>query len=90
MTQSRTSDPEYWTEPSFTITDSDIEDLYQFLIDTEEPQSLDTLVRAIINSRINVEKMELQKRLEGRTVYQPILTFSVGERPGCCCWCGNK
>ncbi len=80
MTQSRTSDPEYWTEPSFNITDSDIEDLYQFLIDTEEPQSLDTLVRAIIVSRINAEKLELQKRLEGRTVYQPVLSYKTGDQ----------
>ena len=79
MTQSRTNDPEYWTEPYFKISDTDIEDLYQFLIDTEEPQSLETLVRAIITARINVEKQELQKRLEGRTVYQPSLSFNEGD-----------
>ncbi len=80
MTQSRTNDPEYWIEPTFKITDSDIEDLYQFLIDTEEPQQLETLVRAIISSRLNVEKMELQKRLEGRTVYQPVLDYAEGDQ----------
>lgn len=80
MTQIRTSDPEYWTASSFKITDSDIENLYQFLIDTEEPQKLDTLVRAIISARIESEKLDLQRRLEGRTVYQPQLGYSVGDQ----------
>ena len=80
MTQIRTSDPEYWTASSFKITDSDIENLYQHLIDTEEPQKLDTLVHAIISARIEAEKLDLQRRLEGRTVYQPLLSYSVGDQ----------
>ena len=80
MTQIRTTDPEYWTPPSFKISDNDIENLYQHLIDTEEPQSLDTLVRAVMLSRIDTEKQELQRRLEGRTVYQPVLSYSVGDQ----------
>ncbi|MEM8857697.1 MAG: hypothetical protein AAGD96_05220, partial [Chloroflexota bacterium] len=80
MTQIRTTDPEYWTPPSFKILDNDIENLYQYLIDTEEPQSLDTLVRAVMLSRIEAEKQDLQRRLEGRTVYQPVLTYTVGDQ----------
>ncbi|MFK7805006.1 MAG: hypothetical protein AB8G95_25460 [Anaerolineae bacterium] len=80
MTQIRTSDPEYWTASSFKVTDSDIENLYQHLIDTEEPQKLDTLVRAIIVARIGAEKLDLQRRLEGRTVYQPLRSYAVGDQ----------
>jgi hypothetical protein len=80
VTQIRTSDSEYWTSSSFKITDIDIENLYQYLIDTEEPQQLTTLVRAIIEARIEAEKLEFQRRLEGRTVYQPSLSYSIGDQ----------
>ncbi|MEM7801634.1 MAG: hypothetical protein AAF633_20730, partial [Chloroflexota bacterium] len=78
MVQIQTRNPEYWSESAFEVTDDDIENIYQHLIEAEEPQTISTLAEVIIESRVNVEKQTLQRRLEGRKVYQPRESYELG------------
>lgn len=78
MVEIQTRNPDYWAESSFEILDEDIEQLFQFLLDEEEPQSIDVMAQVIMESRINAEKQILQRRLEGRKVYQPKESYELG------------
>lgn len=79
MTQMRTQTPGYWASDKFNISSEDIEEIYNFLIGVEEPQSIESLVRVVIESRVNEEIKEMQRRLKGRTIYQPQKSYELGE-----------
>jgi hypothetical protein len=69
---------DYWD--SFEIENSDIEFLYNQLIEIEKPQAIDELASALINERINRTKEELERRKqkEGK-IYFPKDHYEVGE-----------
>ena len=79
MIQPQTQTRDYWVS-NFTVTETDIENLYNYFLEVEVPQTIDDLVKAVINSRVSAENQELQRRLAGRTVYQPRKTYALGEQ----------
>jgi hypothetical protein len=68
----------YWD--SFEIENSDIEFLYNQLIETEKPQAIEELASALVHERVNRTKDEIEKRKqkEGK-IYFPKEHYEVGE-----------
>ena len=79
MKAMQTQNPTYWASPNFKLTDGDIEQIYNFFLEVGEPQKIEALAHVIVRHRVAEEQQELQRRLRGRTVYQPKLAFSVEE-----------
>lgn len=78
MIQPKTQTPSYWVS-EFAIGESDIEQLYNHLIEVERPQTASQLARVIVHHRLAEEKNEIRRRLSGRSVYQPSKDYEVGD-----------
>src|SRR5690606_32659444 len=69
---------EYW-ESRFSLSDSDLEQIYNYLLETEKPQTIDALAGLVIKHRVREQANELRRVMAGRTVYQPQRAYEVGE-----------
>lgn len=78
MNQTQIQTAEYW-ESRFSLSDSDLEQIYNFLLETEKPQTIDSLAELIIRHRVREQANELRRVMSGRTVYQPQRAYAVGE-----------
>lgn len=78
MIQAKTQTAAYWVD-QFSISDADIEQLYNHFIEVERPQTVEQLARVIIHQRLAEEKNEIKRRLSGRSVYQPASSYQVGD-----------
>lgn len=78
MNQPQTQTPEYWGN-DFNITDSDIEEIYNGILEAEQPQTAGQIARIIIEYRVAEEKARIKQLLSGRSVYQPKNSYSVGD-----------
>lgn len=78
MNQPQTQTPEYWGN-DFHITDSDIEEIYNGILEAERPQTASQIARVIIGYRVAEEKARVKQALSGRSVYQPKNSYSVGD-----------
>lgn len=79
MVQPQTQTRDYWVS-DFAVTESDIEHLYNYFLEVENPQTVDQLTRAVIKNRVSQEKQDIQRRMSGRTVYQPQKTFKSEDK----------
>ncbi len=79
MFQPQTQTREYW-EQDFSLTDADIEQLYNHFIEVGKPQTSAEITRAVMNYRVSAEKQTLRRRVRGRKVYQPRGQFAVGDK----------
>jgi hypothetical protein len=69
----------YWEETE--IQDSDLEFLYNHLLDLEMPQTSAELTQALISERIEIEKKNLQnQQKDAGDVYLPKETYKVGQK----------
>lgn len=69
---------DYWE--NFEFQDSDLEFLYNYLLEVETPQTSQELVRALVAERIRQEKLALQKQQkESGTPYLPKEHYPVGQ-----------
>lgn len=78
MIQSQTQTQAYWVS-NLTLTESDIEQIYNHLLEVERPQTASELARVIMNYRVAQEKNEIKKRMAGRQVYQPREKYEEGD-----------
>lgn len=78
MIQTQIQTAEYW-ESAFSLTDSDLEQIYNYLLDKEKPQPVEELARVVIESRVRQQASEVRRLLSETTVYQPQKSFKVGE-----------
>ena len=78
MNQTQIQTAEYW-ESHFSLSDSDLEQIYNFLLETEKPQTVDSLADLVIKHRVREQANELRRVMAGRTVYQPQRAYEVGE-----------
>ncbi len=76
--QPKTQTPSYWVG-EFAIGDSDIEQLYNHLMEVERPQTAKQLARVIVHHRLNEEKNEIRRRLSGRSIYQPSRSYEIDD-----------
>lgn len=79
MIQPLTASADYWGA-HFALEESDIEQIYNQLLEVERPQTAEQIVHAIITHRIAVEAQKLERLLAGRAVYQPKGNFDVGDQ----------
>jgi hypothetical protein len=69
---------DYWS--SFEIQDSDIEILYNYLLELETPQTSQELANALVQERIRREKQAIERqRSSGGAIYLPKEHFEVGQ-----------
>ena len=78
MIQPKTQTREYW-EREFSLTDSDIEQIYNHFLEVLRPQSTDEIVRAIMINRVASEKQDFLRQIRNRHIYQPSETYEVGD-----------
>lgn len=78
MNQTQIQTAEYW-ESQFSLSDSDLEQIYNYFLETGKPQTSAGLAELIIQHRVQERERELRRVMTGRTVYQPQRTYEVGE-----------
>lgn len=78
MNQTQIQTAEYW-ESQFSLSDSDLEQIYNFLLETEKPQTVASLVELVIKHRVREQANELRRVMAGRTVYQPQRKYALGD-----------
>ncbi len=78
MIQPQTQKPEYWGE-QFSLTDSDIEQIYNYFFEVERPQTTSQIAHNIIAHRVAEERNNVSRRLSGRAIYQPKERYVVGD-----------
>lgn len=78
MIQSQTQTESYWVS-EFSLTESDVENLNNYFLESERPHSIDELALVVIESRVEQEKAKIEERLAGRSVYQPKESYEVGD-----------
>ncbi|MEA3349833.1 MAG: hypothetical protein U9Q82_04350 [Chloroflexota bacterium] len=70
---------DYWED--FTLQEEDISILYDFLLELGTPLPPDDLVVALVESRIQMEKEEIEKkRLAGGKTYMPKEQYEIGQK----------
>lgn len=77
MIQASIQKPEYWGE-KFTLSDSDIEQIYNHFLEVERPQTAAQIARVVIAHRVAEEQNKVARQLTGREVYQPKGAYDVG------------
>jgi len=75
----QTQMPEYWGE-QFSLTDSDIEQLYNHFIEVEKPQSIEQLVMTLISDRVDNEIRSIKRMAKGHEIYQPQNEYQIGDK----------
>ncbi len=78
MNQTQIQTTEYW-ESQFSLSDSDLEQIYNYLLETEKPQTVAALAELVIKHRVREQANELRRVMAGRTVYQPQKPYAVGD-----------
>lgn len=78
MIQPLTQKPAYWGE-KFTLSDSDIEQIYNHFLEVEKPQTAADIARVVIANRVAEEQNKITRQLSGRTIYQPKGSYAVGD-----------
>lgn len=68
----------FWTD-NFEVTNEDLDYLFNLFLETETPLSLRDLVHRLIQFRLDQEGRYIQKQIEQGTLYQPKLTYEVGD-----------
>lgn len=78
MIQSPTQKPEYWGE-KFTLSGSDIEQIYNHFLEVEKPQTAAQVARVVIAYRAAEEQNKVARQLAGRMIYQPKGSYAAGD-----------
>jgi hypothetical protein len=74
LTQTR----KYWVS-DFAVSDSDIESIYNYFLEVEQPLTIGELTRVVMAQRLAEEQKDLKRRLAGRKVYQPKNNYVIGD-----------
>ncbi len=78
MIQAQIQMPEYWGR-DFSLSDSDIEQLYNHFLEIEKPQTILDLAAVLVDHRVNEEIRSLERTIEGHQIYQPQDTYAEGD-----------
>lgn len=75
-----TDTAEYW-RVGFTITKEDITYLYEYLLESGIPQTIEELTRQVMENRVRVEAEALEQEQRGKgAIYRPKNQYTVGDR----------
>jgi hypothetical protein len=75
--QRQIQQPDYWTE-SFSVTEHDVEYLYELIMEAEAPHTSEELALALIESRCREEEERLRQKLERGELFQPCNSYREG------------
>jgi len=75
----RTQTADYWLK-EFAVKKDDIEQIYEWLLEQNQPRSIDELTIQLISSRCQKEEETLLKRTDQGSIYQPQERFEIGQR----------
>jgi hypothetical protein len=78
LLQPQTSTEAYWTE-NFSVTQSDLEFLYNLFLEEETPIRTPELIQRLIEFRISSESKAWKKLWEKGEFYQPSKAYKVGQ-----------
>lgn len=78
MTQRKTQTPAYWQE-QFTVSNQDIEFIYNHILDTNRLFDLDEIAIALVKRHCEAEELETRTELQRGKLYQPKETYAVDE-----------
>ena len=79
MIQAQTQMVEYWGE-KFSLTDSDIEQLYNHFLEVEKPQTIEELTATLIRNRVEEEIRSIKRAAKGHQIYQPQHEYQIGDK----------
>jgi hypothetical protein len=69
---------DYWE--SFALQEEDIESLYNYLLEIENPLTSKELIEALVKERIQRRRAEIERqRMSGGDLYQPKLDFNLDQ-----------
>ena len=74
----KTGTEEYWQESS--VSQEDVEGLYDFLIEQGLPQTIDGLAFRVIERRCREEDERIEQEQALRPIFQPQQTYEVGQQ----------
>jgi hypothetical protein len=69
----------YWGD-DFTIEDSDLDYIYNLLLEEETPLSVEEMALAIIERRCEREAQALKRREQGNTLFRPAESYAIGQQ----------
>ena len=78
MNQTQIQSTEQW-ESGFSLSDTDLEQIYNHFLETEKPQTAAELAGLVIRSRVREQASELRRLMADSTIYQPQRSYTVGE-----------
>lgn len=78
MLQRRTQTAKYWVD-DFRVEPSDIEHLYNVLLEREVPLSIDEMALVLVRHRVAEEEAELTRRVRPGNAYQPSGHYEIGD-----------
>lgn len=78
MLQRKTQTERYWVE-EFQVEQEDIDHLYNVLLETEVPLSIDEMALVLVRHRIQREEKELVQRARRENIYQPRCHYEIGD-----------
>lgn len=76
QTQVQTAD---YRGSDFELTDADVEQIYNHLLEQERPQTIQQIAEVIVEHRIRDEVNQLKRVMSSSKVYQPQNSYEVGE-----------
>jgi hypothetical protein len=79
VTDRDTQTAAYWGE-AFEIEESDLDYLYNLLLEEETPLSTNEMAQAIIERRVEREAQAAKRREQGTTLYRPKESYAVGQQ----------
>lgn len=79
MIQAQTQTADYWGT-DFSLTDSDVEQIYTYFLESEKPQPIERIARVIVEHRVKQETSNIERQVKGRTVYQPKKEYAVNDK----------
>jgi len=77
--QAQTQMAGYWGK-QFSLTDSDIEQLYNHFLEVEKPQTIEQLSMTLISNRVDEEIRAIKRAAKGHLVYQPQNEYQIGDK----------
>ncbi|MFQ5614095.1 MAG: hypothetical protein ACE5H9_18390 [Anaerolineae bacterium] len=78
MTQRLTHTPTFWKN-QFKVSDKDIDFLYNLILETNQPRTIDSLGLALTQQRIQEEEIQIRSELQRGELYQPKNTYKIGD-----------
>ncbi|GAB4541003.1 MAG: hypothetical protein Kow0063_31420 [Anaerolineae bacterium] len=79
MTQRKTQTSTYWQE-QFAVGAGDIDYLYSLLLESNRPQTTESLALALVQRHCQLEETAIRAELQRGALYQPKDTYKVGEQ----------